>query len=216
MLCYYVIFVTSKCVTYHSAILKGGWANLQPIWKGWANLQPILKGPTSKGASDKYVDHAISCAIGGERIARHSHLCTWSIRRLNMLNLDHTRSWTACSSARTSAQRTSCCRNWLMARTRPSTSVVNALQSALVRRVASDVRRGLHGGTQSQHKGEEVRSSAASLSGWSAETKGRRSSIFDSGLASCWFVTTSTRWPAELPRRPPLKSWDCCEKWIYQ
>ena len=30
--------------------------------------------PLCRGVSDKYGDHAISCAIGGERISRHNHL----------------------------------------------------------------------------------------------------------------------------------------------
>ena len=39
-------------------------------------LDLILPSPAlhCKRVSDMYGDHVISCAIGGERIARHSHL----------------------------------------------------------------------------------------------------------------------------------------------
>ena len=60
-----------------------------------------------KVMSNVYGDHAISCSIGGKRIARHSHLRDVLSRSPSRRSSVPRRRRTACSLARTSVQRTS-------------------------------------------------------------------------------------------------------------
>ena len=95
--------------------------------------------PHCKGVSDMYGDHAISCAIGGERIARHSHLRDVVYQTAQQAHLGPRKEPDGLLPGTDERPADVLLPYWTHGRdTAIDVTVVNALQAALVGRVATD------------------------------------------------------------------------------
>ena len=95
--------------------------------------------PLCRGASDKFGDHAISCAIGRERISRHNHLRDAIFQSAQQAHLGPLKEPDGLLPGSDDHPADILLPYWTQGKdTALDVTVVNALQSALVRQVAED------------------------------------------------------------------------------